>query len=158
MKIFFFFEKISEENFISKNKLFRHKVHICILETASIQIEAELARWPMRALWLHEIKNWRFVWIDLEFHVCRYVCGFVCVSCEFPSWWTWLRGLTRRWLENFHRWPLTHKMSLDYWAHSMNFDWPIVLLRLFISNMNHSKSVCHDFKQFSIDGILKYNK
>lgn len=107
------------------------------------------ARWPMRALWLHGIKK-------LKFHL-NWVgyWNFVSARVRFPSWWTclasWSETTTMTW-----KFPL-HKMSFDYWAHSMEFDWPIVLLRLFISNVNHSKSVCHDFKQFPIDGVLKCN-
>lgn len=86
---YFFFRKNSKENSDSENKLFRHKVHthVCILETA------KRARWPMRALWLHGIKNSSFIWIELDTGISLNVGG--------PDFVVW--SLNRRWLESFHR-------------------------------------------------------
>lgn len=96
----------------------------------------------------NQIKNWIFVRIDLnilEFHVCVRVCAV------FPSWWTWLSGLTRRWLENFHHWPLKHK-NVVWLLGSFNEFWLTysTIEIIYLSNVNHSKVFAMTLNNFPL--------
>lgn len=83
MKIFFFLKKFLKKILVPRINCSDTKyIHLCILETAAVKTNSKRTRWPMRALWLHEIKE-RF-----EFHLNWIGCwNFMRVGGpEFVVW------------------------------------------------------------------------
>lgn len=92
-----FFWKISKENSYSKNKLFRHKVHIdvCILETAAIKMNAKMANACIMIAWNQKFEyhlNWVGYWNFMCARECVRACGcglsFLVGGPDFVVWRT----------------------------------------------------------------------